>query len=156
MWVICNNAVYNVSGLLLVGCAPIQWCAIPSIQPCICVIRFAFSKHILWQAIYIVRSYICIFYLSLMFDFLWIFLPYEKYFIALKIDGLWLFVCMQFIFSTAIDGKIKAWLYDLAGSRMDIILQAYGALQWLTSKPGCMILRDLGWTIMLQAYGAPQ
>jgi len=63
---------------------------------------------------------------------------------------------MQFIFSTAIDGKIKAWLYDLAGSRMDIILQAYGALQWLTSKPGCMILRDLGWTIMLQAYGAPQ
>lgn len=27
--------------------------------------------------------------------------------------------CMQFIFSTAIDGKIKAWLYDLLGSRVD-------------------------------------
>jgi WD40 repeat protein len=26
---------------------------------------------------------------------------------------------IQFIFSTAIDGKIKAWLYDLAGSRVD-------------------------------------
>lgn len=26
---------------------------------------------------------------------------------------------MQFIFSTAIDGKIKAWLYDGMGSRVD-------------------------------------
>jgi hypothetical protein len=26
---------------------------------------------------------------------------------------------LQFIFSTAIDGKIKAWLYDLLGSRVD-------------------------------------
>ena len=26
---------------------------------------------------------------------------------------------MQFIFSTAIDGKIKAWLYDLLGSRVN-------------------------------------
>lgn len=25
----------------------------------------------------------------------------------------------QFIFSTALDGKIKAWLYDNAGSRVD-------------------------------------
>lgn len=25
----------------------------------------------------------------------------------------------QFVFSTSIDGKIKAWLYDLAGSRVD-------------------------------------
>lgn len=26
---------------------------------------------------------------------------------------------MQFIFSTAFDGKIKAWLYDNVGSRVD-------------------------------------
>ena len=26
---------------------------------------------------------------------------------------------VQFIFSTAIDGKIKAWLYDCLGSRVD-------------------------------------
>lgn len=26
---------------------------------------------------------------------------------------------MQFIFSTALDGKIKAWLYDNVGSRVD-------------------------------------
>lgn len=26
---------------------------------------------------------------------------------------------MQFIFSTALDGKIKAWLYDNMGSRVD-------------------------------------
>lgn len=26
---------------------------------------------------------------------------------------------LQFIFSTAIDGKIKAWLYDSLGSRVD-------------------------------------
>lgn len=26
---------------------------------------------------------------------------------------------LQFIFSTAIDGKIKAWLYDNMGSRVD-------------------------------------
>lgn len=29
------------------------------------------------------------------------------------------FQCLQFIFSTAIDGKIKAWLYDCLGSRVD-------------------------------------
>lgn len=28
-------------------------------------------------------------------------------------------VTLQFIFSTAIDGKIKAWLYDNMGSRVD-------------------------------------
>jgi len=28
-------------------------------------------------------------------------------------------VNLQFIFSTAIDGKIKAWLYDTLGSRVD-------------------------------------
>lgn len=30
-----------------------------------------------------------------------------------------LVVNLQFIFSTAIDGKIKAWLYDNLGSRVD-------------------------------------
>lgn len=30
------------------------------------------------------------------------------------------FLClMQFIFSTSLDGKIKAWLYDNMGSRVD-------------------------------------
>lgn len=28
-------------------------------------------------------------------------------------------LALQFIFSTAIDGKIKAWLYDNMGSRVD-------------------------------------
>lgn len=28
-------------------------------------------------------------------------------------------VLFQFIFSTALDGKIKAWLYDNLGSRVD-------------------------------------
>ena len=28
-------------------------------------------------------------------------------------------VIFQFIFSTALDGKIKAWLYDNLGSRVD-------------------------------------
>lgn len=35
------------------------------------------------------------------------------------IKGYLILVCMQFIFSTAIDGKIKAWLYDSLGSRVD-------------------------------------
>jgi len=39
---------------------------------------------------------------------------------------------MQFIFSTAIDGKIKYWLYDLAGSRVD-----YNA-------PGFIVLMEQG------------
>ncbi len=31
-----------------------------------------------------------------------------------------LFLCsLQFIFSTSLDGKIKAWLYDHMGSRVD-------------------------------------
>ena len=30
-----------------------------------------------------------------------------------------LHVSVQFIFSTAVDGKIKAWLYDNLGSRVD-------------------------------------
>jgi hypothetical protein len=30
-----------------------------------------------------------------------------------------LFFFVQFIFSTALDGKIKAWLYDNLGSRVD-------------------------------------
>lgn len=36
---------------------------------------------------------------------------------------------MQFIFSTAVDGKIKAWLYDNMGSRVDY--DAPG--QWCTT-----------------------
>ena len=39
------------------------------------------------------------------------------------------FFTMQFIFSTALDGKIKAWLYDNVGSRVDY--DAPG--QWCTT-----------------------
>lgn len=38
-------------------------------------------------------------------------------------------VIMQFIFSTAVGGKIKAWLYDSMGSRVDY--DAPG--QWCTA-----------------------
>lgn len=34
-------------------------------------------------------------------------------------DCLPLSSCLQFVFSTALDGKIKAWLYDNKGSRVD-------------------------------------
>ncbi|RZC03107.1 Topless-related protein 3 [Glycine soja] len=36
---------------------------------------------------------------------------------------------LQFIFSTAIDGKIKAWLYNNMGSRVDYDAQVIGVLQ---------------------------
>lgn len=39
------------------------------------------------------------------------------------------FEYLQFIFSTAVDGKIKAWLYDNVGSRVDY--DAPG--QWCTT-----------------------
>lgn len=38
-------------------------------------------------------------------------------------------IFMQFIFSTSLDGKIKAWLYDNMGSRVDY--DAPG--QWCTT-----------------------
>ncbi|KAH7666063.1 WD40/YVTN repeat-like-containing domain-containing protein [Dioscorea alata] len=46
---------------------------------------------------------------------------------------------MQFVYSLAIDGKIKAWLYDNIGSRVD-----YDALEnWcptmLYSSDGCRL-----------------
>lgn len=41
--------------------------------------------------------------------------------LALEIVMMWIFFFSfcQFIFSTAVDGKIKAWLYDNMGSRVD-------------------------------------
>lgn len=44
-----------------------------------------------------------------------------KHFVAMKMctDVVVYFTPLQFIFSTAVDGKIKAWLYDNMGSRVD-------------------------------------
>jgi len=39
-------------------------------------------------------------------------------FMIVNISCSFVFMC-QFIFSTAVDGKIKAWLYDNLGSRVD-------------------------------------
>ncbi|CAA6669573.1 unnamed protein product [Spirodela intermedia] len=41
---------------------------------------------------------------------------------------------IQFIFSTAIDGKIKAWLYDCLGSRVDYDAPGFVAQQWHTAQ----------------------
>jgi len=56
----------------------------------------------------------------------------DTYFIDIMIAQIdaffWPLFMHQFIFSTASDGKIKAWLYDLIGSRVD-----YDALShWCT------------------------
>ena len=39
--------------------------------------------------------------------------------LAIEIVIMGIFSFCQFIFSTAVDGKIKAWLYDNMGSRVD-------------------------------------
>lgn len=43
---------------------------------------------------------------------------------------------MQFIFSTAIDGKIKAWLYDNMGSRVDYDAPGHWCTTMLYSADG--------------------
>ncbi|GJT57836.1 topless-related protein 3-like protein [Tanacetum coccineum] len=43
---------------------------------------------------------------------------------------------IQFIFSTAIDGKIKAWLYDNMGSRVDYAAPGHGCTTMLYSADG--------------------
>ncbi|KAF9622713.1 hypothetical protein IFM89_032893 [Coptis chinensis] len=43
---------------------------------------------------------------------------------------------IQFIFSTAIDGKIKAWLYDNMGSRVDYDAPGHGCTTMLYSADG--------------------
>ncbi|KAK9084291.1 hypothetical protein Scep_030762 [Stephania cephalantha] len=43
---------------------------------------------------------------------------------------------IQFIFSTAIDGKIKAWLYDNGGSRVDYDAPGHGCTTMLYSADG--------------------
>jgi hypothetical protein len=42
----------------------------------------------------------------------------------------------QFIFSTAIDGKIKAWLYDNMGSRVDYDAPGHWCTTMLYSADG--------------------
>ncbi|KAI4369377.1 hypothetical protein MLD38_017820 [Melastoma candidum] len=43
---------------------------------------------------------------------------------------------IQFIFSTAVDGKIKAWLYDNIGSRVDYDAPGHGCTRMLYSADG--------------------
>lgn len=43
---------------------------------------------------------------------------------------------MQFIFSTSLDGKIKAWLYDNDGSRVDYDAPGQGCTTMLYSADG--------------------
>lgn len=54
---------------------------------------------------------------------------------------------MQFIFSTAIDGKIKAWLYDNMGSRVDYDAPGHWCTTMLYSadgtRYGCMRIHYL-------------
>jgi len=46
------------------------------------------------------------------------------------------YVILQFIFSTAIDGKIKAWLYDNMGSRVDYDAPGHWCTTMLYSADG--------------------
>ena len=52
------------------------------------------------------------------------------------IDTSLLLVRFQFIFSTAIDGKIKAWLYDNMGSRVDYDAPGHWCTTMLYSADG--------------------
>ena len=45
-------------------------------------------------------------------------------------------LCLQFIFSTAVDGKIKAWLYDNMGSRVDYDAPGHWCTTMLYSADG--------------------
>jgi hypothetical protein len=45
-------------------------------------------------------------------------------------------VTLQFIFSTAIDGKIKAWLYDNMGPRVDYDAPGHWCTTMLYSADG--------------------
>lgn len=45
-------------------------------------------------------------------------------------------ITLQFIFSTAIDGKIKAWLYDNLGSRVDYDAPGHWCTTMLYSADG--------------------
>lgn len=47
-----------------------------------------------------------------------------------------LLVHLQFIFSTAVDGKIKAWLYDNMGSRVDYDAPGHWCTTMLYSADG--------------------
>ncbi|KAH7573515.1 hypothetical protein JRO89_XS03G0162800 [Xanthoceras sorbifolium] len=46
---------------------------------------------------------------------------------------------IQFIFSTAVDGKIKAWLYDNVGSRVDYDAPGLWCTRMLYSADGCRL-----------------
>lgn len=57
-------------------------------------------------------------------------------FTAPQMTSLFFYFYMQFIFSTAIDGKIKAWLYDNMGSRVDYDAPGHWCTTMLYSADG--------------------
>lgn len=50
------------------------------------------------------------------------------------------FLIVQFIFSTALDGKIKAWLYDNLGSRVDYDAPGHWCTTMAYSADGSRLL----------------
>lgn len=75
-------------------------------------------------------EYVASCYISIFFFF---FGSREKHaLVALRV----VLVNLQFIFSTAIDGKIKAWLYDDMGSRVDYDAPGHWCTTMLYSADG--------------------
>lgn len=52
------------------------------------------------------------------------------------------FLFFQFIFSTATDGKIKAWLYDNVGSRVDYDAPGHSSTTMAYSADGTRLIHD--------------
>jgi hypothetical protein len=55
------------------------------------------------------------------------------------------FLIVQFIFSTALDGKIKAWLYDNLGSRVDYDAPGHWCTTMAYSADGSRFLYFVTW-----------
>ena len=49
----------------------------------------------------------------------------------------------QFIFSTVVDGKIKAWLYDLMGSRVDYDAPSHWCTTMAYSADGTRLIHHV-------------
>lgn len=57
---------------------------------------------------------------------------------------------LQFIFSTSVDGKIKAWLYDVIGSRLDYDVPGHACATIAYSADGKrLVFMDLLLILML-------
>jgi hypothetical protein len=60
-----------------------------------------------------------------------------------KVAFLTLFFHLQFIFSTATDGKIKAWLYDNVGSRVDYDAPGHSSTTMAYSADGTRSIYEI-------------